>query len=222
MNEYLIRKAVAADIPFLADAIIAAEKGNTDKLSFSTLFNLSEKQVREYFISMLQEDVDGCEFSLSTYLVCEYNSAPVASMGAWIECFGNTLPSKILKSNLINFTFCKESIAFLKSKSEIIKDILAEREPMTLQYEYAYTSPDHRGARLADSLLKKHEELALSVYPGIKKFQTQIFKINSPSLKFVEARGFKIAKSFKSNNKQISDYLPCDEKYIMEKHLTNL
>ena len=32
MNEYIIRKAALKDISFLADIVIAAEKGNSDKL----------------------------------------------------------------------------------------------------------------------------------------------------------------------------------------------
>ena len=95
MNEYIIRKAALKDISFLADIVIAAEKGNSDKLSYSTLFNLSEKKVKELIIAMFEEEIDGCEFSLSSYLITEYNGLPVAGFGAWVEGLSENTPSKI-------------------------------------------------------------------------------------------------------------------------------
>jgi len=219
MNEYLIRKATAADIPFLADVVISAEKGNSDKLSYSLFFNLSEEQVKAYIIKMFEEEIEECEFSVTSYLVYEYNSEPVAALGGWIECFKSGVPSKILKSNLIGCTFNKESIEFLKTKSQIIKDILAEREPMTLQIEYCHVKEDHRGKHLADGLLKSHEENAISKFSSLKKAQIQVFKNNYPSLKLCEKNNYKVARSYKSNNEEILNYLPSDEKYILEKAL---
>jgi hypothetical protein len=219
MNDYLLRKATVEDIPFLAEAVISAEKGNSDKLSYSTFFNLSEEQVKDYIIKMFEEEIDGCEFSVSSYLVYEYNSEPVATLGGWIECFASNSPSKILKSNLILHTFSKESIEFLKTNSDIIKNIQAEREPMTLQIEYCHVSENHRGQHLMLGLMKQHEENALSVFPSLKKIQTQVFSNNYPSLKACEKLNFKITKSHKSDSKEILNYLPSDEKYILEKDL---
>jgi ribosomal protein S18 acetylase RimI-like enzyme len=219
MNEYILRKATKNDIPFLANVVIGAEKGNSNKLSYSTFFNLSEEQVKAYIIKMFEEEVDGCEFSLSSYLVYEFEGSPVASVGGWIEGFGGEAPSRILKSNLIAYTFNPESLEFVKTKSDLIKEIQAEREPMTLQIEYCYLSRRHRGIGLAENLFKKHEETALAVYPAIKKAQVQVFKINTLSIRLCESLGFKVAKTFKSNNKEILNYLPSDEKCILEKEL---
>ncbi|HEY5122179.1 MAG TPA: GNAT family N-acetyltransferase [Ignavibacteria bacterium] len=217
MNEYLIRKATKNDLPFLADAVIAAEKGISDKLNYSTLFNLSEKEVKDLIIAMFEEEVDGCEFSVSSYLVTEYNGEPVATFGAWIECFKGCMPSKILKSNLINYTFGKESIEFLKTKSHIVKDIMTERDPLTLQFEYLFVSESHRGKKLAHDLIEKLEENAISIYPALKKGQFQLFKNNVRIISLFGKHGYKVVKSYKSNNIEIFNYLPSDEKYIMEK-----
>lgn len=77
MNEYLIRKAKAADIPFLADVVIASEKGMSDNLSFTTLFNIPEDRAKELIINMFEEEIDGCELSLSSFIVTEYNGQPI-------------------------------------------------------------------------------------------------------------------------------------------------
>jgi hypothetical protein len=218
MGEYLIRGAATMDIPFLANAIIAAEKGRSNKLSYSTLFNLSEGRVKELLITMLEEGIDGCELSLSSFLVVEYNGEAVAALSTWIEGF-ESLPSQILKSNLILNCFEKESIAFFKTKTHIIKDILAEREPMTLQLEYMYIADKHLGKGLDTALLKKSEENGFAKYPALQKIQGQLFKNSIFAIIVLRKQEFNIAKSYKSSNSEIFDYLPFDEKLLMEKTL---
>ncbi len=217
MNDYLIRKATIKDIPFLADVIILAEKGKSTKLSFSTLFNLTEGEVKNLIIKILEEEIDGCELSLSSFLVTDYNDQPVAALGAWIEGYNGSMPSKILKSNLISYTFGKQSMDFLKTKSEIIKDILSEREFMALQLEYLYVSSEHLGKNLDGHLIQKLEGNALSIYPELRKAQTHLFKNSVFAIKLFIKQGYKIAKSYKSNNTEIFNYLPFNEKYTLEK-----
>lgn len=217
MSEYLIRKAVPSDIPFLADVVIASEKGMSDTLSFTTLFNIPEDKAKDLVINMFEEEIDGCELSLSSFLVTEYEGKPISGSGTWIEGYNGNMPSKILKSNLISYTFGKESIEFLKTKSHIIKDILIDREPLTLQLEYFHILPAHLGKGLDDALMKRIEENALEEYPELEKAQCQIFKNSIFSIKILLRHGYKIVKAFKSDNDKIYDYLPSNEKYLMEK-----
>lgn len=221
MNEYLIRDAVKKDIPFLADVVIAAEKGGSDKLSFSTLFNLTENEVKDLLIAIFEEEIDGCELSLSSFLVAEYNGELVAASGAWIEKLDGGLSSQILKSNLISYTFKKESIAFLKTKSDIIKDILIEREPLALQFEYFYIKQDHVGKGIDTALIERNEKKAIEQYPGLKKAQCQLFKNNIFAVKMALKKEFKIIKSYKAADHIILDYLAGDEKLLMEKNYLN-
>ena len=217
MHEYVIRNATKNDIPFLADVVIAAEKGGSDKLSYSTLFNLTEEKVKDLIIAMFEEEIDGCELSFSSFLVAEYNSESIAASCAWIEGFEGSLPSQILKSNLISYVFENESINFLKTKSHIIKDILAERELMTLQFEYLHIVDQHIGKGIDLKLVKKNEENALAKYPALQKAQCQVFKNNIFAVKMALKKGYKIVKSYKSYNTDILDYLPFNEKLLMEK-----
>lgn len=217
MNDYSIRKAGLADIPFLADVIIAAEKSNTEKLSFSTLFNIPENKARALIISMLEEEIDGCELSVSSFSVIIHHQQPVAAFGGWIEEMDETLPSKILKANLINYTFGRESMEFVKSKAGIFKDILLERTPKTLQLEYLYIMNAHRGKGLADSLIKQLEQQAVDNYPTLQKAQVQVYTNNDKAIKVYEKNGYKIIQTAKTNNNEILAYLPYNEKCIMEK-----
>lgn len=217
MDKYLIRKASRDDIAFLAEAVIAAEKGISNKCNYLTLFNISEEEAKKLIISMFEENVVGCEFSISNYLITEYESAPVATFGAWIECFNGCLPSSILKSNLISCTFNEESMEFLKTKMAMVIDLIAERSPMTLQLEYLYVSKNHRGNNLAHDLMDKLEEMAKLQYPALKKAQVQLFSSNINALKLFLRQGYRVVKTYKSDNNEILNYLPSNEKLIMEK-----
>jgi N-acetylglutamate synthase-like GNAT family acetyltransferase len=217
MGEYYIRKATLKDVPFLAEVIVAAEKGNTGNMSYSTLFNLTESKVEELIIAILGEEIDGCEFSLSSYLVTEFDGKPVAALGGWIEGFEENTSSKILKSNLISFIFPKESIQALISNSNMICDILIDREMMTLQLEYGYILKDHRGKKLLEPLIHKHVENALSIYPDLKKVQFQCFKNTTQVVHLFEKLGYYIAKEVHAKNEEVSNFLPDRVKLLMEK-----
>ncbi len=217
MSEYVIRKATLKDVPFLAEVIVAAEKGNTGNMSYSTLFSLSEAKVFEMIVAMLEEEIDGCEFSLSSYLVTEFGGQPVAALGGWIEGFNDNPSSKILKSNLISFTFPKESIQRLISNSNMISDILIDRESLTLQLEYGYILKEHRGKKLLEPLIQQHVENALAVYPALKKVQFQCFKNTTQVIHLFGKLGYYIAKEVQARNEEVANFLPDRVKLLMEK-----
>ena len=71
MDQYLYRPANLNDVPFLAEVIMHAERGMSDKLSYCTLFELTEIEAKQYIMDMLNEEIDGCELSVSSFLVVE-------------------------------------------------------------------------------------------------------------------------------------------------------
>ena len=218
MNHYVIRSANKNDIPFLADIVIHAEKSNSDRLSYSTLFNIPESKVKELIMAMFDEEVDGCEFSISSFLIAEFEDKPVAGFGAWIENHGNP-PSKLLKANLLGFIFGSDFLNNLKATSEIVRDIMIERERGALQLEYLYVDEGHRGKKLGDRLIQDHIRNATKIYPELKKVQVQCFSNNLPAVKVYERCGFTVSKKYNSDNKELLNYLPFFEKILMEKRL---
>ena len=82
MDKFIFRNATINDVPFLVDTIIEAEKSGTDILTYSTVFGLSEDETRKYMADMLLEEVDGCELSISSFLVAENEGQVVAAVGA--------------------------------------------------------------------------------------------------------------------------------------------
>jgi len=217
MDTYILRKATQNDIGFLTEVVIAAEKSNSNKLSYATLFGVSEEQAKQHIAAMFDEEIEGCELSFESFVIAEHDGKPVAAFGAWIEGVDDETPSKILKSNLIGYTFGREAVEFLKTKAHIIKDLITEREPNTLQFEYLFVSDAHRGKNLSNGIIQKLEELAKERYPQLHKAQVQLYANNASAIKVYERNGFSAASSHESNDPEILNYLPFNEKIIMEK-----
>ena len=87
------------------------------------LFELSEEQFRGYIAQMLEEEIDGCDFSISSFIIAEYEGKPVATFGGWIEGVNeDEMPSSLLKSNLIGYTIPLENIKKAQEKSQTIRN----------------------------------------------------------------------------------------------------
>lgn len=216
MEEYTFRAASLKDIDFIIKTIIEAEKSGTDKIGIARLFNLSEFEVVKYLKMILNEEIIGCEFSISSFMVAEINGNCVAAVGGWKEGENDDdLPSAILKSNLLGFVLPSENILFGKLRSKFFKDIQIERAADSYQIEYVYVDSKHRGQNLSSTLINKHIEKS----KDCKDLFVQVFANNYGAIKLYEKLGFSIYKSFKSEYSEILDYLPCNEKHLMKKNI---
>lgn len=217
MVEYIIRQAKLKDVNFIAKVIIEAEKSMTNNLGLANFFEISESELNNYLIQMLKEEVDGCEFSLSSFFVACCEDEPVAALGGWLEGYYDDMPSSVLKANLISYIFPTDRILKLKSKFELVEDIQIEREVGSYQLEYSYTEDKHRGNRLIQRLMEAHLKYAKQLSPGVKKAQLHVFENNPTIIKVHERSGYHIVKRYVSNNQKIFDYFPYNIKLLMEK-----
>lgn len=217
MTDHAIRPATTADVDFLAEAIIAAEKSNSPRLGLATLFGLTEEEVRALIIAMLMEDVDGCEYSISSFLVVEHGGRAVAAVAGWLEGSEDDMPSGLLKSNLIGFTFPPESIALLRTRAEVISGIQIDREMGSVQIEYVYAHPDQRGKGLAAKLIAAH----FARFPRVRKAQVQAFSDNPVAIGLYKRLGFRIVHTFTSKNPDTIRFMPFHEKVLMERVIDN-
>jgi RimJ/RimL family protein N-acetyltransferase len=218
-TNYKIKKASFTDSDFIADVIMGAEKSMTDNLGLANLFELSESDLKKLIISMLQEEISGCEFSMDSFFVAYYNEKPVAALGGWLEGHYDEMPSSMLKSNLISTTFPLDNLKKASSKMKIIKEVQIERENGAYQLEYSFVDPDHRGKRLTQHLMKAHLDFAKVLNPKVKKAQLHVFENNEIITKVHQRSGYAITKRFESSNKEILNYLPYNVKLLMEKSL---
>ncbi len=217
-TEYTIRQATVTDADFIADVIIGAEKSFTDNLGLARFFDISEEKVKEYIIAMLEEDIDGCEFSISSFFIAFHGKKPIGAVGGWPEGFYHGVSSNMLKSNLIGFVFPKESVLKAQAKMEIIKEMLQIERPLgTYQIEYGYVDNDHRGKRITDRLMDAHRGHAKQLDPGITVMQVSCFESNQTSIKMHQKNGFRIINRYVCDNDEILNYMPHNVKVLLEK-----
>ncbi len=216
--EYSIRKATINDVAFLADVIIGAEKSLTDNLGLANFFELSEEKVKELIITMLEEEVDGCDFSISSFFIAWYGDKPVGALGGWVEGYFNGMSSNLLKANLISFVFPKENVEKAQAKMQIIKEMLNIERPMgTYQLEYVFVDNDHRGKRITQQLMDVHLAYAKQLDHNVSRAQLSCFENNESIIKAHERNGYQRMKRYVCDNKDILNYLPFNVKVLLEK-----
>lgn len=219
-SKYILRKATAKDIPFLADVIIAAEMSGSDNCGLANQFEITIEELRGYITKMLEEDVDGCEFSLSNFLIIEYDGEPVAAGGGWREGFNDSeMSSALIKSSLISCYIPKENVKKSYLKADIAKEIQINREFGTYQLEYAYVKKEHQGHSLYDWIIEELIERAQKQYTDLKKVQCHVFEANKAVPLLLRLMGFKVIQKFVSSNPETIHYYPDNVILLMEKYL---
>jgi hypothetical protein len=218
MNEIVFCEATSNDIPFLITTIIEAEKSGTDKLSYSTVFGLEEKDVRKYIGEILSEQINGCELSISSFLIARINGETAAALSAWIEA-QDGIASAILKGGLLSYYLPKECIERAKKVNDIIQEIQIEYRPYTIQIGAGYVSEKYRGNKLLQLLTNEIINRIASRDQNVQEAWAQIFSCNTPSLKTYEKEDFKIVLIKEVNNPEILNYLPSNKKYLLKKDL---
>ena len=218
--KYILRKASIKDIDFIVDVIVSAEKGGTDKLGLANLFGLSEQELRTFLFQMLEEEVDGCEFSISSFIVAECNGEPVSAFAGWLEGANEDgLPSSMLKSNLIAYYFPAENIKKSAENVDAVKDLQVDRPLGTYQLEYAYTKPEYRGQNLLGRIIDEHCKMAKQLGKTVSKMYVHTFANNIPALKLYEKCGFVEVRRFVSSNPLAKAYYPYNEVILLEKNI---
>lgn len=218
MNDFIIRPAIVEDAPFLAETIIEAEKSGTDRLSYATIFGLSEKNVHKYLVNMLEEEIDGCELSVSSFIVAEFNGKVVAALSAWFEGVED-IPSTLIKGNLLNYTLPKTCIEKAMKLNNIIRELHVEYLPKTIQIGACYVVKEFRGNRLLGTLNKKIIANLLEKNSEVDSIMVQIFSCNIASIRSFEKSGFTLVSKKESRNMKINNYLPSNIKLIYNKKI---
>lgn len=218
MDNLVYRKATIDDIPFLVDTIIEAEKSGTEVLTYSTFFGLSETETRHYLARMLEEEIDGCELSVSSFLLAEIDNTIAAAVAAWIEGIDG-IPSTVLKGNLLNYTLPKESLAKAISLNSLVRETHIEYIPNTIQIGLVYVATNFRGRNLVNLLINKQIENLVKDNTNPSGVYVQVFGNNRPAIKAYEKAGFREIFIKQSTDNDILNYMPSDRKVLMKKDL---
>lgn len=218
IKDIVLRRAIVDDLDFLVDTIVAAEKSGTNNFGLAKIFDLSEDEMRGYIKDMLDEEIDGCEFSVSSFLVAEHLGKTISAFAGWVE--GNNedeLPSAILKSNLVGFCLPAEIVKRSQRKSYIVRPLQIEREDGAYQLEYSYTIPEYRGKGVLGAIIDAHIQEAKIL--GVKKMQVHVFDNNPAAIKSYEKMGFSVIGKYESSHPETLLYFPSNVELLMEKVL---
>jgi len=219
-EDYILRDAKLEDCEFLAETIVQSEMSGTGKCGMAYLYDLTVDELKGYLVKMLEEEIDGCEISLSSFMVIEHKGEPVAAAGGWVEGYNeDELPSAILKANLCAYCLPKENILKSQERIQVIRDLQTEREYGTLQYEYSYVKKDYRGLFLNDSIIEAITKKNKNKFPNITKTQSHVFISNKAVMMANKLGGKTIALQLKSTNPNTIEHFPSDTLVVFESNI---
>lgn len=211
----ILRNATLNDIPFLVETIIEAEKSGTEVLSYTTIFGLSESETKHYIALMLEEEIDGCELSVSAFLLAEIDGVVAAAVCAWVEGLEG-VSSSTLKGNLLKFTLPEKSFENIQELNTIIKELHIDYINDSVQIGLVYVSELARGKGIVQMLLNEKITQLKEAYNTSNDVYVQVFGNNIAAIKAYEKVGFNSVLSKNAVNVDIEKYLPSSKKILMK------
>lgn len=216
MDDFIIRQATSDDIPFLVDTIIEAEKSGTSILTYTTLFGLTETKARKYIAKMLEEEIDGCELSVSGFILAEKNFEIVGAVGAWVEG-SEGVPSNILKGNLLSYVLPASCLEKAVSLNKVVRDLHIEYVQDTIQIGLVYIAQEARGKGLVPLLIDHKISLLRERFPDAGEVYIQVFGNNLQAIRAYEKAGFEMIYKKNASLPETGDYMPDSTKVLMRK-----
>jgi len=217
--EINFRKATEKDIKFIVKCIIAAEKNNSKIFSYNTIFGLEEKSAYKFISKMLLMKVDGCELSITSYIIATFKKKPIGAMGAWIEPIEG-IPSKTIKGNLLFKVVPKENLLKSRNILNLLNQLYIDYVKDSMCVGITYIDERYRGLGILKMLLDKQAKKLFS-NNGKKDVYVQVFSNNTQAIKAYEKLGFLTIKISETKNENILKYLPSNKKFLMKKMNSN-
>ena len=217
-DRIIIRQAEISDIDFIIEAILEADRSDTDRISYCTIFNLSRVEFRKILREILIEDIQGSELCLSDFLVATVEGETAGACCSWIEAIDGN-PSYLIKYSLLSQYLSEDNIEYSKGVGSFIKGLHIDREKQTLQIESVYVNPNFRGLGISGRIINEHFRQKKLQYPDLEKAQLIVTDENSSAISAYKKIGFNIIQKFKIDNEMVLKILPSNSLVLMEKNL---
>ncbi len=210
-----IKRSTESDIPFIIKAIVAAEKSGTEKLSYSTMFGLSEKEAEELIGNAVGEDIPGQELCVEGFMIAFIDGAPAGAVCAWVEA-ADDIPSAILKANILFHFLGSDVLQKATQHNYLIEQMNIPREKGSIQIESVYVDNKFRGLGVSNKIILEQIKEIVVNQPSINKVQIQLSGSNLSALRAYEKMGFKTLVTRKCEDVEVLIFLPSDTKIMME------
>ncbi|MEN9948119.1 MAG: hypothetical protein RL106_942 [Bacteroidota bacterium] len=186
-EDIIIRIATKADSDFIIEAILQAEKSGTDRCALLKLWNCNENQLRTYLRSILDEEIDGTEWSIDNFVIAESSGHSIGAFAGWIEGENEWgLSSSTLKANLMKACLPIDVIVKMSHFQTEIQAVQIPRTQGALQLEYAYVVPGFQGK----GVIQRIVEFIFHRYGNWSLAEVQVFANNSPAIQAYSKLGF--------------------------------
>ncbi|MEI6122459.1 MAG: GNAT family N-acetyltransferase [Bacteroidota bacterium] len=216
------KRATEQDIDFIIEAIVAAEKSGTKRLSYATMFGFDMAQVHELLRNAVLEDIPGQELALSGFIVAWIDENRAAAVCSWIEA-ADEIPSAVLKANVLYYFLGADTIAKAAEKAKMVADLDIPRQAGTLQIESVYVSNKYRGLGVSNKLILEHIRSSLQTTDGgFSRVQIHVAETNASAVRAYEKLGFETKIRKTCADKAVLEILPADTRIMMELDVNSL
>jgi ribosomal protein S18 acetylase RimI-like enzyme len=216
MQNINLRRATANDSDLIVEAIIAAEKSNSDILSYSAIFDISEEEVRGLLVQVLDEEIEGQEICASHFMIAEVDGKAAATCASWIEAKDDVHSGQI-KAQILHHLLGSEKWSRAAEKLKAVAGTNIDRQKGTAQIEAVYTKPEFRGKGLTAMLIEEHSRQHKKEYPALEKVQVILLKNNTSASSAYRKAGFEQVAERTGDSPLLKSILPCPTKIMMQK-----
>jgi GNAT superfamily N-acetyltransferase len=191
MNDLVFRKATSADLPFLIEAVKAAEMLDTERCTYEKLFLLSSAELDDMLTGALSIDGSGYQLALSSFSIFSQRGLPVACCSSWVEAEDGISSGFKIASvlcDLLGFEKWVEAKVAIKA----FADATPQRTPGALQMETFYVKPNSRGQGLTARIIDKVLSQFGAADSSIKVAEITMLEGNDKALSAYQKAGFSI------------------------------
>lgn len=161
----LLTPATEAEIDFLVEAIVSAERLPNDNVRtmYEVIYGISREELAEFLRVALRSDHVGSPLSLMAFRLIFENGLPIACCAGWMEA-STGVPSGSLVAMLLSRFLGAKRLRTRSEEIRLLASVAPKRSPHTLQLESFYVTPDWRGRgytrRLIEGYFAEYSERA--------------------------------------------------------------
>ena len=215
----ILRPATENDAPLIADAVISSVASQTETVIYEKIFGLNSDELKKILTQIAEEEIEGQELTYPNHLILiDDEGNAVGCCASWVEQY-NVPPSNIQKAQIWSYYLGQERWKNASQALETFSGFSFEREAGALQLEAVYIAPPYRNHGYGTLLIENVIQHMKGSHPFLQKAQIILFKQNEPALRAYLKAGFQITAEIKAERKDVLQYVPYDEKLLLERFI---
>jgi len=216
MKNIIVRRAVKEDISFIAHAIWEADRSGSDQSSYGALFQLSQSSLLDVFRSLLEMELEDCEFSLSSFCIVEVEGQRAATCASWIEG-AQEIPSWQMKFSALRYVLNESSLASFQALQSKVKGVMPDRTSGTMQLEAVYVDPLYRGLGMVQRMIEEQREWNQAQGLTEMNWELVTYDNNHRAIQAYTKLGFRVKNQTKLSDPEVAKIYPSDGMVLMQK-----